>query len=107
MLIKTIRSKIGARCAVMPMPSSITYLAGKALGKMLDEMVPTRDEIRGLSRGLLVSRSVSPTWTVPLMVGAPVAGVFSDVSWGSDELTATVNETSSVPRSSPDRLFSE
>ncbi len=60
MLIKTIRSKIGARCAVMPMPSSITYLAGKALGKMLDEMVPTRDEIRGLSRGLLVSRSGEP-----------------------------------------------
>ena len=60
MLIKTIRSKNGARCAVMPMPSSITYLAGKALGKMLDEMVPTRDEIRGLSRGLLVSRSGEP-----------------------------------------------
>ena len=60
MLIKTIRSKIGARCAVMPMPDSITYLAGRALGKMLDEMVPTRDEIRGLSRGLLVSRSGEP-----------------------------------------------
>ena len=42
------------------MPDSITYLAGKALCKMLGEMVPTRDEIRGLSRGLLVSRSGKP-----------------------------------------------
>ena len=60
MLMKTIRSKIGAPCAVLPMPDSITYLAGKALCKMLDEMVPTRDEIRGFSRGLLVSRSGEP-----------------------------------------------
>ena len=57
MLVKTIRSKIGARCAVLPMPDSITYLAGKALGLMLGDIVLTRDEIKGLSRGLLVSRS--------------------------------------------------
>ena len=57
MLIKTIRSKIRARCAVLPMPDSITYLAGRALGLMLGDIVLTRDEIKGLSRGLLVSRS--------------------------------------------------
>ena len=57
MLVKTIRGKIGARCAVLPMPDSITYLAGKALGLMLGDIVLTRDEIKGLSRGLLVSRS--------------------------------------------------
>ena len=60
MLVKTIRSKIGARCAVLPMPDSITYLAGKALGLMLGDIVLTRDEIKGLSRGLLVSRSSEP-----------------------------------------------
>ena len=60
MLVKTIRSKIGARCAVLPMLDSITYLAGKALGLMLDNIVLTRDEIGGLSRRILVSRSGEP-----------------------------------------------
>ena len=60
MLVKTIRSKIGARCAVLPMPGGLTYLAGKALGLMLGDIVLTRDEIKGLSRGLLVSRSSEP-----------------------------------------------
>ena len=57
MLVKTIRGKIGARCAILPMPSEITYLAGRALGMMLGDIVLTKDEIRGLSRGLLVSKS--------------------------------------------------
>ena len=57
MLVKTVRGKIGARCAVLPMPEGITYLAGKALGLMLGDIVLTPDEIKGLSRGLLVSRS--------------------------------------------------
>ena len=60
MLVKTIRGKNDARCAVLPMPDSITYLAGKALGMMLGDIVLTRDEIKGLSRGLLVSRSGAP-----------------------------------------------
>ena len=49
MPIKTIRSNIGARCAILPMPSGMTYLAGKALGLMLGDIVLTQDEIRGLS----------------------------------------------------------
>ena len=57
MMVRTIRSAIGARCAILPMPSGMTYLAGKALGMMLGDIVLTRDEIEGLSRGLLVSRS--------------------------------------------------
>ena len=60
MLVKTVRGKIGARCAVLPMPGGLTYLAGKALGLMLGDIVLTRDEIKGLSRGLLVSRSSEP-----------------------------------------------
>ena len=57
MLVKTIRGKIGTRCAILPMPSEITYLAGRALGMMLGDIVLTWDEIKGLSRGLLVSKS--------------------------------------------------
>ena len=60
MLVRTVRGKIGAKCAVLPMPDSITYLAGKALGLMLGDIVLTRDEIKGLSRGLLVSKSIEP-----------------------------------------------
>ena len=60
MLVRTIRGNIGARCAVLPMPGGLTYLAGKALGMMLGDIVLTRDEIKGLSRGLLVSRSNEP-----------------------------------------------
>ena len=60
MMVRTIRSAIGARCAILPMPSGMTYLAGKALGMMLGDIVLTRDEIEGLSRGLLVSRSGEP-----------------------------------------------
>ena len=61
MLVKTIRNKIRARCTVLPMPDSITYLAKKALCKVLGDMVLTREETMGLSRELLVSRSGEPT----------------------------------------------
>ena len=52
-----VRSAIGARCAILLMPSGMTYLAGKAPGLMLGDILLTRDEIKGLSRGLPVSRS--------------------------------------------------
>ena len=60
MLVRTVRGSIGARCAVLPMPGGMTYMAGKALGMMLGDIVLTKDEIAGLSRGLLVSRSGEP-----------------------------------------------
>ena len=53
MLVKTIRSKVNSRCAALLMPDSITYLAGKALG----DIVLTRNQIRRLYPGLLVSKS--------------------------------------------------
>ena len=37
MLVKTVRSKIRARCAILPMLGGLTYLAGRALGLMLEE----------------------------------------------------------------------
>ena len=56
-MVKMVRDKIGSRCLVMPSPKWLTYAAGRFLGVFLDDIVLTMDEIRGLSAGLLVSRS--------------------------------------------------
>ena len=56
-MVKMVRDKIGSRCLVMPSPKWLTYAAGRFLGIFLDDIVLTMDEIRGLSAGLLVSRS--------------------------------------------------
>ena len=37
----------------MPMPKGITRLFGRILGKFLGDVIITRDEIAGLSRGIL------------------------------------------------------
>ena len=56
-MVKLVRDKTGSRCLVMPSPRWITYAAGRFLGIFLNDIVLTWDEIRGLSDGLLVSRS--------------------------------------------------
>ena len=59
-MVRLLRDKIGARCWVAPSPKPLTYLAGRVLGHFLHDIVLTRDEIKGLSRGLLVSKSDQP-----------------------------------------------
>ena len=59
-LVRLVQDKTGARCWVTPSPKPLTYLAGRILGMMLKDIVLTRDEIKGLSRGLLVSNSEQP-----------------------------------------------
>ena len=59
-MVKLVRNKTEARCWVTPAPKALTYLAGRALGWMLKDIVLTKDEIKGLSRGLLVSHSDDP-----------------------------------------------
>ena len=59
-MVKLVRDKIGARCLVAPAPPPLTYVAGRLLGMFLNDIVLTRDEIKGLSAGLLVSRSGQP-----------------------------------------------
>ena len=59
-MVKLVRNKTGARCWVTPAPKALTYLAGRAIGWMLKDIVFTKDEIKGLSRGLLVSHSDNP-----------------------------------------------
>ena len=59
-LVRLVRDKTGSRCRVLPAPKWLAYLAGRALGRFLNDIVLTRDEIKGLSRGLLVSNSGEP-----------------------------------------------
>ena len=56
-MVRLVREKTGARCAVLPMFKPATYAAGRVLGLLLGDIVLTMDEVRGLSRGLLVSKS--------------------------------------------------
>ena len=62
-MVKLIRKHTGARCWVIPSPSWLTYAAGHFLGLFLKDVVLTKDEITGLSRGLLVSQSKTPAPT--------------------------------------------
>ena len=59
-MVRLVRDKTGAHCWVAPSPKPLTYLAGRMLGWMLQDIVLTKDEIKGLSRGLLVSHSRNP-----------------------------------------------
>ena len=56
-MVELVRDKIKARCLVLSAPKPLTYAAGRALGMLLGDIVLTRDEIKGLSAGLLVSKS--------------------------------------------------
>ena len=62
-MVKLVRDKTGSRCWVVPAPKALAYVAGRVLGRFLNDIVLTRDEIKGLSRGLLVSRSKQPAPT--------------------------------------------
>ena len=59
-MLELLKSKMDARCLLLPAPGPVTYAAGRILGKMLDDIVLTMDEIRGLQQDLLVSKSTEP-----------------------------------------------
>ena len=59
-MVRMVRKRTGARCLITPAPRWLTFLAGRALGLMTGDIVLTRDEIKGLSRGLLVSGQHEP-----------------------------------------------
>ena len=58
-MVKMVRDKVGAKCLVMPSPGWLTYAAGRFLGIFLKDIVLTWDEVKGLSAGLLVSKSAA------------------------------------------------
>ena len=59
-MVSTIREKIGARCLLLPSPPRAAHLAALALGAAKRDIVLSMDEIRGLTQGLVASRSETP-----------------------------------------------
>jgi NADH dehydrogenase len=59
-LLRTVRGRTGAKCLILPAPRWLAYAAGRMLGALTGDIVITRDEIKGLSRELLVSRAGTP-----------------------------------------------
>ena len=59
-MVKLIRDKVKTRCLALPAPGLLTYAIGRVMGMFLKDIILTRDEIRGLSAGLLVSKSDAP-----------------------------------------------
>ncbi len=56
-LIEKISQIIGARCAIVSVPPVLGYVCGAIAGWMLGDKVITRDEIKGLMKGLLATNS--------------------------------------------------
>ena len=52
-LVREVARIIGVRRLIVPVPTAIGYLAGKATGWLVGDVMLTRDEIRGLMAGLL------------------------------------------------------
>ena len=53
--IKLIARSMGVRRLLVPMPAIVAWLAGRAMGLFLRDMIITRAEIRGLMQGLVAS----------------------------------------------------
>ena len=54
--VRLVRDALGSKCAILKTPASLTLLGTKLVGAVVGDVVLTRDEIRGLSSGLLTSR---------------------------------------------------
>lgn len=52
-LVEEIGKAIGKKRPIMSVPPSIAYIVAKIIGKMLNDVILTRDEIEGLMAGLL------------------------------------------------------
>ena len=58
--VSMVKSAVGARCALLNTGHGLTILGTKLVGAFVRDVVLTRDEIEGLSSGLLVSRNPGP-----------------------------------------------
>lgn len=67
-LVEALREILVTRCWIVPMPASVTILAGKLIGWWLDDVMITPEEVRGLMAGLLYT-------------GAPPAGGIALTAW--------------------------
>jgi NADH dehydrogenase len=55
-LVGLVRTAVGSRSIVLPMPTSVVLAAGRALGLLVGDVVLTRHELTELSSGLLTSK---------------------------------------------------
>ncbi len=55
-LVSLIRKAVGSRSAVVPMHPELALFLANLLGKLVGDVMLTRDEVKGLTAGLLVSR---------------------------------------------------
>ena len=53
--VALVRSAVGGFAPIVPVPSQLMTLAARGLGALVSDVVLTRDEISGLTAGLLVS----------------------------------------------------
>jgi uncharacterized protein YbjT (DUF2867 family) len=56
-LVEEIAAIIGVKCPIVSVPPSIGYTVGAVLGKLVGDVMITRDEVEGLMADLLVSNS--------------------------------------------------
>jgi len=56
-LVKTICAAIGKRRLIVPIPPNLGYIAGCLVGKMMGDVLLTRNEVKGLMSGLLCTSS--------------------------------------------------
>jgi uncharacterized protein YbjT (DUF2867 family) len=55
-LVSLVRAAVGSSAPILHLPPTLMAAAGRALGRLVHDVVLTPDEIRGLMAGLLVSR---------------------------------------------------
>ena len=54
-LVRLIAGAVGSRAAIVPAPPGLALLLARLVGVMVGDVVLTRDEVKGLMAGLLVS----------------------------------------------------
>jgi len=64
-MVRLIRDTIGSRAKIIRVPPGLALLAGRLIGLAVGDVVITRDEIEGLTSGLLVSDN-PPSGKTPL-----------------------------------------
>jgi NADH dehydrogenase len=52
-LVKTVRQTLGLKCPIVSVPPGLGYWGGRLLGRLVHDVVITREEIRGLMQGRL------------------------------------------------------
>ena len=67
-IVRRIRDAVSPRTPVLPVPKTLVWAAGRVAGLFLGDIVLTRQEVRGLSAGLLA-------------VDAPPTGTTAFTEW--------------------------